>query len=453
MKIHIEIPDYVNAIIKKLIENGYEAYVVGGCVRDSILGRMPEDWDVTTSAEPEQVKALFRRTVDTGIQHGTVTVLSGKDACEVTTYRIDGKYADHRRPESVLFTHSLEEDLLRRDFTMNAMAYNEDAGLIDLYGGLDDLRRGLIRCVGNAAQRFDEDALRILRAYRFAAQIGFSIDRETREAARRQGSYLRDISAERIRTELTKLLTGRHPELLLEASADGITRVVLPEFDAMLPVPQNNPHHQYTVGVHAVEAVKVAEPDAALRWTMLLHDVGKPQCRTTDGNGVDHFAGHAEAGETIAGAILRRLKFDNDTVNTVKRLIRWHDYRWGTVDRRAVRRAAAAVGVGYFPLLLKVQRADVLAQSDYYRKEKLAALTRIEELYGEIRREKECLTLQDLAIRGDQLIGLGVPQGPMLGTMLRRLLDLVIEEPERNEYEQLKARALELLEIEEREND
>lgn len=436
MKIHI--PEHANYIVRKLMENGYEAYVVGGCVRDSVLGREPGDWDITTSASPGQVKGLFRRTVDTGIQHGTVTVLIEKDAYEVTTYRVDGKYEDHRRPDSVTFTQCLEEDLLRRDFTMNAMAYNDVDGLVDLYDGLGDLQRGIIRCVGRAEQRFDEDALRILRAYRFAAQLGFSIEEETEKAAKQQSRFLRDISAERIQGELTRLLTGAHPEMLLKAAEAGVTGIVLPEFDAMLSVEQKNPHHQYTVGIHTMEAVKHVAADPVLRWTMLLHDIGKPQCKTTDKEGIDHFKGHAGVGRELAGQILHRLKFDNDTIKTVRRLVQWHDYRWEGADRRIVRRAAAKIGVDVFPMLLEVQRADVLAQSNYHQQDKLEMLEQISGLYQEVMQAQECLSLKDLKINGNQLMELGAPRSPMIGEILRQLLAQVIEHPELNEYEQLK---------------
>lgn len=443
IKMKINIPKHANYIIHQLMEHGYEAYVVGGCVRDSILGREPEDWDITTSASPQQVKDLFHRTVDTGIQHGTVTVLVEQDSYEVTTYRVDGKYEDHRRPDSVTFTQCLEEDLLRRDFTMNAMAYNDEHGLVDLYHGLDDLKNGIIRCVGVAAQRFDEDALRILRAYRFAAQLGFTIEEETRHAAEEQCKYLQDISAERIRVELTKLITGAYPEKLLDAQKAGITAYVLPEFDAMLWETQQNPHHLYTVGIHTLETVKQIPPESVLRWTMLLHDVAKARCKTTDEEGNDHFYQHANVGEELAGQILQRLKFDNYTIKTVKRLVRWHDYPWQKLDRQTVRRAMAKVGEDIFSMLLQVQRADVMGKSDYQRQERLDKLVEIQRLYQEILDNKECISIKDLQINGGQLMELGIPQGPMLGRALNELLDRVIEEPALNEYEQLKKIVLE----------
>lgn len=266
----IKMPVQAREIIEKLRYAGHEAYIVGGCVRDSILEKDPADWDITTSASPVEIKELFPYTIDTGIEHGTVTVMIDHQPFEVTTYRVDGKYQDHRRPTQVHFTKSLKEDLLRRDFTINAMAYNDDDGLIDLYGGLADLKNGMIRCVGEAAQRFDEDALRILRALRFQAQLGFQVEEETKAAIRRQARFLKDISAERIQVELDKLLVSDHPEVLIDAYKLGVTEIVLPEFDIMMETPQNNPHHKYNVGMHTIEGLKQIEADHILRWTMLL---------------------------------------------------------------------------------------------------------------------------------------------------------------------------------------
>ena len=237
------IPENVEWIIRELMAHGFEAYAVGGCVRDSVLGREPEDWDITTSAKPEQVKQIFHRTVDTGIEHGTVTVLIDKEAYEVTTYRVDGEYEDHRHPKEVTFTASLEEDLKRRDFTINAMAYNPQTGLVDIFEGIDDLNKKIIRCVGNPRERFDEDALRILRAIRFSAQLGFEIDNMTKEAMTEKAETLRDVSAERIRIELVKLLVSKHPEKIREAQRLGLTKVVLPEYDTIVGVEQHTPNH------------------------------------------------------------------------------------------------------------------------------------------------------------------------------------------------------------------
>ncbi|HOO28114.1 MAG TPA: CCA tRNA nucleotidyltransferase, partial [Lachnospiraceae bacterium] len=244
----IRLPDKVKSIIRTLQDEGYEAYAVGGCVRDSVLGRIPEDWDITTNAHPLQIKALFRRTVDTGIQHGTVTVMIGKESFEVTTYRIDGEYEDSRHPKEVRFTKTLAEDLRRRDFTINAMAYNEETGIVDVFGGLSDLEKGIIRAVGNAEERFSEDALRILRAIRFCAQLNYSIEEKTEAAVKKLAKTLANISAERIRTELLKLLLSQSPEKLSIAYETGVIAVILPEFDHMMRTDQNHPHHCFNVG-------------------------------------------------------------------------------------------------------------------------------------------------------------------------------------------------------------
>ena len=255
------IPEKAEKIIRELMAHGFEAYAVGGCVRDSILGREPGDWDITTSARPEQVKQIFHRTVDTGIEHGTVTVLIDKDAYEVTTYRVDGEYEDHRHPKEVTFTASLEEDLKRRDFTINAMAYNPETGLVDIFEGMQDLERKVIRCVGDSRERFDEDALRILRAIRFSAQLGFEIDEATKNAMTEKAETLKDVSAERIRVELVKLITSAHPEKIAEACRLGLTRVVLPEYDAIVGVEQHTPNHIYDVENHTLKALQAIGDD------------------------------------------------------------------------------------------------------------------------------------------------------------------------------------------------
>lgn len=447
MEIHM--PQHVKKIIGILQAHGYEAYVVGGCVRDAMLGKEPHDWDITTSAKPMEVKALFKKTVDTGLQHGTVTVLmrnaeSGKtQGYEVTTYRVDGKYEDHRRPKEVAFTGSLSEDLLRRDFTINAMAYNDKDGLVDLYDGLGDLKRGIIRCVGIAEHRFDEDALRILRAVRFAAQLDFSIEEETRQAMQNKREYLREISAERIQVELTKLLVSDYPRKLLDAYELGVTKVVLPEFDAMMEMPQNNPHHCYSVGEHAIVAVENIEADMALRWAALLHDVGKPGTHTTDSEGVDHFYGHAGVGVSLARDVLQRMRLDNNTIKRVLRIVEWHDYGhdYGVnmnIKKATLRKAIYKMGgMECFPDIIKMRYADTLAQSEYQREEKLRQIRRMEQLYEEIKASADCLTIKDLKLNGTELKKLGVEPGRKMGEILRRLLEDVLETPEHNTVEYL----------------
>ena len=377
----IQIPEKASHIISVLTEAGFEAYVVGGCVRDAILGRDAADWDITTNALPSQVKALFPRTLDTGLQHGTVTVMQGKEGFEVTTYRIDGEYLDGRHPDRVTFTPSLLEDLKRRDFTVNAMAYNEKEGLVDAFGGLEDLKRRRIRCVGDPRERFTEDALRILRAVRFSAQLDFTIEEKTRAALSEFAPRLLKVSAERIQTELVKLLTSSHPEVFRVVWETGISAVIMPEFDACMDTPQNNPHHCWSVGEHTLRALPFVEPDKVLRLAVLLHDIGKPPVRTTDERGVDHFYGHAQKGAEMAGGILRRLKFDNDTRKRVVRLVQVHDDLQIAAAQRSVRRAVYRIGADLFPDYLKVRRADIMAQNPDVRQEKLNELARIEEMY------------------------------------------------------------------------
>lgn len=428
----IELPRKVVLIIKNLQRHGYDAYAVGGCVRDSILNRKPEDWDITTSAKPEQVKRIFRRTVDTGIEHGTVTVLIGKDGFEVTTYRVDGLYEDGRHPKEVTFTSRLEEDLKRRDFTINAMAYNDDERLVDAFGGMRDLNYHLIRCVGDPKERFSEDALRILRAVRFSAQLAFPIEQETAEAIKSLAPNLEKISAERIQAELVKLLVSDHPERIQDACELGITKVVLPEWDDMVGVKQNTPHHKYDVAAHTVHALQNVKNDKVLRLTMLFHDMGKPVMKTTDENGRDHFKGHAIASEQIAKTVMKRLKFDNDTIRKVTKLVAYHDYRMEPTGAN-VRRAMHEIGAELFPYYLAVRLADTKAQSSYERREKLENIIQIRELYRNALRNKECVTLKDLAVTGTDLINLGIAPGKELGTLLNELLDMVIEDPAWNQ--------------------
>lgn len=434
----LTIPVNAEKILRVLENQGFEAFIVGGCVRDSILGRRPDDWDITTSARPEQVKALFRRTVDTGLKHGTVTVLMDKESYEVTTYRIDGEYEDGRHPKEVAFTASLEEDLKRRDFTINAMAYHPDRGLVDLFRGMDDIRAEIIRCVGNPLERFGEDALRILRAVRFSAQLGFSIEEETKKGIEELVPNLKLVSAERIQTELVKLLVSPHPDYLLTAYETGITRQFLPEFDACMETGQNTPHHCLSVGLHTLQSLLNIRPDKVLRLTMLLHDIGKPAVKKTDENGRDHFKMHGPAGEKMASAILRRLKFDNDTISKVCRLIRWHDDR-PAPDMCSVRRAVNRIGEDIFPLYLEVQRADMLAQSTYKREEKAARLEGVNECYRKILEEGQCVSLKSMAVKGRDLIAAGYAPGPELGEILDRLLEHVLEHPEDNEKDRLLA--------------
>lgn len=466
----VKIPDQVKWIIDTLEKQGYEAYAVGGCVRDTVLGREPGDWDITTSARPEQVKALFRRTIDTGIQHGTVTVMLEKEGYEITTYRMDGEYEDHRHPREVRFTPSLREDLRRRDFTINAMAYNPRTGIVDPFDGMSDIEKRCIRCVGDPRERFGEDALRMLRGIRFAGQLQFEIENETLTAIREQAPTLVNVSAERIRTELTKLLLSDGSDRLLLAAETGLDQYFLPELGEMLAVPQNNPHHCFDVGHHSMEAVRhinrmwhgdltqqisrEEKSHVILAFAALLHDVAKPDCRETDEEGVDHFYRHNELGAAKAEDILRRLRFDNETISLVVRIIRCHDRRhencmkggrYSTKGKSAMRRLMNQIGVDAMPYLFVLQRADLMAQGQYMREEKLLGLDAAERCYKEICKSREAVTRAELALGGKDLLAMGVPSGPEVGQILDELLNAVLEEPSCNTVETLTALAKEYI--------
>ncbi len=427
----IKLPENAKIILDTMHEAGYEAYVVGGCVRDAILGREPGDWDITTNAVPQDIKRLFKRTIDTGIEHGTVTVMFGKEGYEVTTYRIDGKYEDSRHPSEVTFTKNLTEDMKRRDFTINAMAYNVEEGLIDRFGGVEDLQNRLIRCVGNPMERFSEDALRIMRAIRFSAQLDYEIEEETSKAIKELAPTLEKISAERIQVELVKLLLSDHPDRIRMAYELGVTKVILPELDACMETDQCNPHHAYTVGEHTIQTLMNIRADRVLRLTMLMHDMAKPVTMTVDEEGVGHFKGHPEVGAEMAREIFKRLKFDRDTMDKVCNLIKYHDERFPATPK-CVRHAMNRVGVENFPLLLEVRIADTLSQSDYFRDEKLELIEETRQIYERILEEKNCVTLKDLEVNGRDLIERGVAPGKKLGDILNAMLEDVLDYPEHN---------------------
>jgi tRNA nucleotidyltransferase (CCA-adding enzyme) len=432
----IRIPDKVNHLIHVLQKAGSEAYAVGGCVRDSLLGRKPADWDITTSATPKEVKALFPRTLDTGIQHGTVTVMEGGKGYEVTTYRLDGIYEDSRHPSEVIFTASLEEDLKRRDFTINAMAYNDEAGLVDLFGGCIDLSRGRIACVGDPIERFSEDALRMLRGIRFCAQLGYELDPATKEGMHRLSPTLANISQERIREELMKLILSDHPEYLRIAYETGMSKVIFPEWDMAMETFQNHPHHFYGVGEHILHALMLSENRKEIRLPMLFHDIGKPAARHIGEDGITHFWNHGVLGAELTKNIMKRLKFDTATIERTARMVRFHDYGdEEEPDASFVRHALNKLGEDLFPDLFAIKRADILAQSEYLREEKLAKLERFTKIYLEIQRKKECVSLKDLAINGEDLIAAGLRPGKELGETLKILLELVLEHPEYNQKE------------------
>ena len=441
----IQIPKDAKFILDKLHQAGFEAYVVGGCVRDSLLGDVPHDWDITTNALPLQVKELFGRTVDTGLKHGTVTVMRGNTGYEVTTYRMDGDYSDGRHPDNVTFVLNLEEDLKRRDFTINAMAYNDKDGLVDMFGGCDDLKNGIIRCVGSAGDRFSEDALRMLRAVRLAARFGYSLDPEVTDAIKKLAPTLSKVSAERITSEFVKLITSDHPEMILTLYETGLTKVFFPEFDEAMNTPQNHPHHCYNVGVHMVEAMKNSGNDPIVRLAMILHDIGKPRTLSVDKNGITHFYNHPQVSSDMAKEILQRWKLDNDTIRRVCRLVRYHDYGIGRTVTESLIRKAMSIFEDDFELLLEVNRADILAQSDFKKQEKLDANKKYGEISRKILEENQCFRLKDLAINGKDLMEAGAKPGPGMGEILKKLFDAVLEDPSLNDREVLLKMAKEMI--------
>lgn len=431
-----EIPQEVEYIIEKLNGSGYEAYAIGGCVRDSILVRMPRDWDIATSARPDQIKDLFEKTVDTGIKHGTVTAVVMGKSFEITTYRVDGVYENNRRPSKVDFTSSLKEDASRRDFTINSIAFHPVQGLIDHFNGVADIENKRIRTVGDPDRRFGEDALRMLRAVRFSAELDFDVDAGVIRSIKDNSVLIKNISQERIREELSKILVSGDPIRFILLRDTHLLQYILPEFEICFHTAQNHPYHIYNVAIHTLKAVACVPCDRILRWAMLLHDIGKPLTRTVDDSGIDHFYGHPEKSVQLAEIVLRRLRFDNKSISKILRLIRHHDRRVEPTHK-AVRKAAAAVGDDIFTDLLKVQEADKRAQNPEFFQERLEKLEQVRKIYYEIKEAKNCINLKDLAVNGDDLIGAGFQPGKEMRIMLERLLDAVTVDPELNSREKL----------------
>lgn len=417
----IEIPEAVDGIISTLENNGYEAYAVGGCIRDSIMGQKPSDWDICTSSLPEETLHCLNaeNIIKSGLKHGTVTVRIDGQNYEITTFRTDGDYLDNRHPENVTFVRELHEDLARRDFTMNALAYSRQRGLQDHFNGLQDMEHRIIRCVGNADQRFGEDALRILRALRFSSVLGFAIESRTAGSIHENARLLKNISAERIMSEFVKILTGKNAEKILLEYADVIA-VFIPEIKPMVGLRQYNPHHVYDVWTHTVKAVSAAEPTKTMRLAALLHDTGKPQAFRRDENGIGHFHGHPDIGEGIAQRVLKRLKADNRTTADVCRLVKLHDVRPTT--EKGIRRLMANTGMERFPMLLELKRADAKAQNPAFLSETLRYIDFLEEMYQTELAKHNDFTLKSLQINGSDLKQMGITQGREIGNCLKVLL-------------------------------
>lgn len=449
MRFRIKIPDNANTIINTLQNNGHSACVVGGCVRDSLMGRIPHDWDICTSATPDQMLEIFKnyRVIETGLKHGTVTIVIDGEQYECTTYRIDGKYSDNRRPDNVTFTNDLVEDLKRRDFTINAMAYNDIEGLIDPFGGTEDIKENTIQCVGSAKDRFGEDALRILRAIRFASQLDFTIELNTDWQIHQQYKSLENISVERINSEFCKIVNSDNfcVELLLYKD---VFALFIPELKNMFDFPQNNPHHDYDVFGHTVHAVENCNSDdLTVRLAVFFHDFGKPHSYQDGEDGIRHFKGHGRVSADMTDVIMKRLKFDNETRNNVVQLVYYHDATF-EVGKKYVKRWLNKLGEKQFRRLLDVRRADIKGQKvvcSTDKKDKIEKLDIIEKLIDEVIQENQCFTLKDLAVNGNDLIQIGYNPDKQLGEVLNILLNGVINEEFENKKDSLLNIAKEML--------
>ena len=430
-------PENAKLIIERLKRNGHSCYAVGGCVRDSLSGREPEDWDFTTSASPDEIELAFAdcKTLDIGRNYGTIAVMIDGEKYEITTYRVDGGYSDSRHPDEVRFADKLSDDLSRRDFTINAMAYNDEDGLVDFYSGQSDLEYGVIRCVGDPDERFGEDALRMLRALRFASVLGYSIEPKTSDSILRNRRLLSGISAERIRDELLRLLCGSKADFVLRRYRSVIA-VIIPELKGTFDFEQNSKHHNRDVYRHIVASVRNIEPDPMLRTTMLFHDIGKPLTQTTDKNGACHYRNHQTVGAAMANQIMKRLCMPNLFIDEVCTLIRWHDERLKP-DTVRIKTYLRKLGAKTMKNLYKVQRADILAQSSYMRDEKLTNLSAVYTEMTRILDSGECYKLRMLAVSGSDLIHIGYHSGAEIGDMLETLLDKVIDGTLPNEKEAL----------------
>lgn len=430
-------------VINALENAGFEAYIAGGAVRDSLMGETPSDYDIATNARPHEVKALFERTIDTGIKHGTVTVIENKVGFEVTTYREEGGYRDMRHPDSVCFVGSIDEDLKRRDFTVNAMAYSPTRGFVDKFGGRRDIETGIIRCVGVPEERFKEDALRMLRAVRFAACLNFEIEPETAKAIRKCAVLIKNVSAERVLGELNKILLCDRPERISILYDTGLMRCIIPDLCKCFRTEQNNKYHVYNVGDHILEAVKNTPNDLILRWAALLHDIGKPACVSCDAAGIYHFYGHHRESARIANDFLHKIRMDKESIREILTLIENHDVRIDP-SPAGVKRMMARTGEDLFLKLLLLQEADNRAKNSRYLADKLSKLHTVYMRYQQIIAEGQPYMLSQLQINGRDLIKLGYRTGREIGDALKILLEEVVIDPSLNNREYLQKRAIEM---------
>jgi len=437
----VEISYLARQVLLRLEEAGYDAYIVGGAVRDSLMGVTPSDYDIATNARPNEIKALFPHTIDTGIKHGTVTVIENKTGFEVTTFRREIGYADMRHPDNVAYVDTIEVDLERRDFTMNAMAYSLTKGFIDIFGGEEDIKSGVIRCVGDSAERFKEDALRMMRCVRFAVCLGFDIDEQTALSIRKYGVLIKNVSSERILTELNKMLLSDNPQRIKLLYDTGLMRYIFPDLCKCFTTEQNNRYHIYDVGEHILKALQHTPEDLILRWSALLHDVGKPACRSQDINGIYHFYGHHKESVKIADDVLHKLRMDKDSLHDILVLIENHDVH---IDASSVtvKKMLARTGEVLFFKLLILQEADNMAKNPNYINDKIIKLKAVSDKAQQIIAEGQPYMVSQLQINGRDLIKLGYKTGREIGDVLKFLLDDVLIDPSLNNREYLMKRAV-----------
>ena len=436
-KITMQIPNEVRDILSELENAGHSAYIVGGAVRDAVMGKIPHDYDICTSAAPDEMKSVFqnRNVIETGLQHGTLTVVGKENHYEVTTYRIDGDYSDHRHPKQVIFVDNIEEDLARRDFTVNAMAYNQKTGLVDPFGGVSDIENNIIRAVGDPDKRFTEDALRIMRAVRFSSVCGFQIEENTKNAMFRHKELLKNVSVERKNTEFCKMLTMADVKLLL--TYQEIFATFIPEIEPSFGFDQHNYHHRYDVYEHSARAVAHAPHDLIIRLALFFHDIGKPATYTEDENGVGHFYDHAKVGRDITQNVMKRMKFDTHSIRLVTELVEAHGLAPSDSPKYA-RRLLNRFGEEQVDRLLVVAECDVSAQADY--EERPSVFKRQNTLKRNIQdalAKSQCFSIKDLAVNGNDIKALGIREGKEIGRILKFLLNVVLEDPEKNEKEKL----------------
>lgn len=434
----MQLPQDVLFILDTLNNSGFEAYVVGGCVRDSLIGKKPKDWDICTNAKPKDTMEVFKNyhIIPTGLQHGTITVMLNGEGYEITTYRVDGDYSDGRHPDKVSFTSNLSEDLSRRDFTINAMAYSEEEGIVDLYGGIKDLKAKEICCVGNPMERFNEDALRIMRAIRFSSVLGYKIEENTHNAMIKLYTNLDKIAKERINIEFSKMLCGKTPMYLLDKYSL-IFEYIIPEIKPMIGFNQNNPYHCLDVWKHSLCVLsEIKDTNLSLRLAALFHDIGKPFCYTED-DGVGHFYGHADKSVEITEKVLKNLKYSNDIIEEVLTLIKYHDVQI-SLSNKFIRRMLNKMDENLFNELLELKKADIIGQSEKDREKRLKEIEDLKLLLSNFKFEDECFSLKQLKINGNDLIKMGIKPGIKMGQILNELFEMVVEEKIKNEHDVLR---------------